>query len=138
MFPSLRKSQGVLELALGQQQGLRPNNVFLSFFLFPFGCARFQLWHVGSSSLTRDGSPGSLHWEHDLLITGPPGKSPNDIFLIINHNITVCEKIHSWPEVSKVLEWKRIHLLYVSHCLSHKRYSVNQPVKYMALRELIC
>ena len=62
---------------------------------------------MGSSSPTRDGTPGSLHWEPGLLITGPPGKSPNDIFLIVNHNIRVCEKIHSRPEVSKVLEWKR-------------------------------
>ena len=30
---------------------------------------------VGSSSLTGDRTPGSLHWEHGVLATGPPEKS---------------------------------------------------------------
>ena len=29
---------------------------------------------VGSSSLTRDGTLGPLHWEQGVLATGPPGK----------------------------------------------------------------
>ena len=35
------------------------------------------LWlqHVGSSSPTRDQTPGPLHWEHGVLATGPLGKS---------------------------------------------------------------
>ena len=31
--------------------------------------------HAGSSSPTRDLTPGSLHREHRVLPTGPPGKS---------------------------------------------------------------
>ena len=34
--------------------------------------ARSQLQHVGSSSLSRDQSPGHLHWERAALATGPP------------------------------------------------------------------
>ena len=43
------------------------------FFFFLF----FELWHVGSSSLTRDQTwtPSGLHWECRALATGPPGKS---------------------------------------------------------------
>ena len=37
--------------------------------------------HVGSTSLTRDRTPGPLHWEHGALATGPPGKSPKFKFL---------------------------------------------------------
>ena len=33
-----------------------------------------QLWHVGSSSLTRDWTLGPLLWELRVLATGPPGK----------------------------------------------------------------
>ena len=29
----------------------------------------------GGSSLTRDGTGGPLHWECEVLTTGPPGKS---------------------------------------------------------------
>ena len=31
---------------------------------------------MGSSSLTRDQTPGPLHREHGVFATGPPGKSP--------------------------------------------------------------
>ena len=34
----------------------------------------FYLWHVRSSSLTRDRT-WPLHWKHRVLATGPPGKS---------------------------------------------------------------
>ena len=37
--------------------------------------------HAGSSSLTRDRTPGPLHWEHGVLPTGPPG-SPLNTFII--------------------------------------------------------
>ena len=34
-----------------------------------------HLWHVGSSSLTRDQTWAPLHWKHGVLATGLPGKS---------------------------------------------------------------
>ena len=36
--------------------------------------------HAGCSSLTRDQTPGPLHWEHGVLTTGPPGKSLRNTF----------------------------------------------------------
>ena len=49
------------------------NNIYC-FYLFD--CTRSQLQHVGSSSLTQGLNPGTLHWEHRVLSTGPRGKSP--------------------------------------------------------------
>ena len=41
-----------------------------------FSCSIWtQLQHVGSSSLTMDQTPASLHWECEVLSTGPGGKS---------------------------------------------------------------
>lgn len=40
-----------------------------------------NLQHVGSSSPSRDRTPGLLHWEHTVSATVPPGKSLNS-FLI--------------------------------------------------------
>ena len=58
---------------------LFPLYFFLIFiYLFGFSCGTLDLylWHVGSSSLTRDQTPGLLHWARRVLATGPPGKSP--------------------------------------------------------------
>ena len=55
-----------------------PTLLFLIFiYLFGFSCGTLDLylWHVGSSSLTRDQTPGLLHWARRVLATGPPGKS---------------------------------------------------------------
>ena len=38
--------------------------------------------HVGSRSLTKDQTRGSLHWEWGILTTGPPGKNPERSSLI--------------------------------------------------------
>ena len=46
---------------------------------------------MGYSSLTRDQTPGLLHWEHGVLATGPPGKSPKMVFLI-----KVLGQLHSY------------------------------------------
>ena len=46
---------------------------FLSFRKFIFGCTTE---HVGSLSPHQGSNPGPLHWEHGVLATGPPGKSP--------------------------------------------------------------
>ena len=35
--------------------------------------------HAGSSSPNRDKTPGPVHWDHGVLPTGPPGKSPNPL-----------------------------------------------------------
>ena len=46
---------------------------------FPFFLS-FASWvsdvHVGSNSLTRDGTLGPQHWDCRVLATGQPGKSP--------------------------------------------------------------
>ena len=44
---------------------------------FVFSCSSANSWlqHVGSSSLTRDRTPGPMHWKQGVLVTGPPGKS---------------------------------------------------------------
>ena len=34
-----------------------------------------ELWHVGSSSLTRDRTQVPCIWEREVLATGPPGKT---------------------------------------------------------------
>ena len=44
--------------------------------IFSFGMWS-QLWHVGSSSLTRDRTRAPLHWDRRVLATGPPGSSQN-------------------------------------------------------------
>ena len=33
-------------------------------------------------------NPGPLHWEHEVLATGPPGKSPLQLLKITNSTIT--------------------------------------------------
>ena len=38
-------------------------------------CRIFYLWHVGSSSPTRDWTPGPLYWEHRVSAAGRQGKS---------------------------------------------------------------
>ena len=40
------------------------------------------MWHVGSSSLTRDRTQGPLNWELRVLATGPQGKSLSCPFLL--------------------------------------------------------
>ena len=53
-----------------------------------FGCTRSLLWHseslvVAYGILFPDQwlNPSPLHWEHVVLVTGPPGKSQNEIIL---------------------------------------------------------
>ena len=43
-----------------------------SFFKFYFDSIRSSLWHMRSSSLTRGGTQGPLHWDHEISATGPP------------------------------------------------------------------
>ena len=44
--------------------------------VYLFGCTRSRLPHMGSSSPTRDRTPGSLHWECGVLAAGSPRKAP--------------------------------------------------------------
>ena len=64
------------------------------------------IWHVGSlvaaygvrsSSLSRDGTPGPLHWEHRVLATGPPGKPPHFLRKTSDqfHQRDILQ--HTWP-----------------------------------------
>ena len=46
-----------------------------------FHCVRFQLQQVGCSFPIRHRALGPLHWEHEVLATGPPGKSLNYCFI---------------------------------------------------------
>ena len=48
----------------------------------PYAYVNSWLWHVESSSLTRDWTRAPLHWDHRILTTGPLGKS---WFLLIFH-----------------------------------------------------
>ena len=45
------------------------------YYFYLFGCAGSELQHLGSSSLTWDGSQGILHSEHRFLANEPPCKS---------------------------------------------------------------
>ena len=58
------------DLAQSPQPG-----IFLLFKYLFIGLRRSSLQHVGSSSLTRDGTPGPPHQQRGVLATGPPGKS---------------------------------------------------------------
>ena len=54
---------------------------FLIFiYMYLFDCARSQLQHVESISLTRDLTQAPCNWEHRILDTAPPGKS-SSLFL---------------------------------------------------------
>ena len=48
------------------------------FFGFIFLTAPRGMWALRSP--TRDGNLCPLHWKHDVLTTGPPGKSQNYFF----------------------------------------------------------
>ena len=58
--------------------------IFLFFNLIFFACTGSWWQHVGSSSLTRV-EPRPLHWEHRVLATGLPGKSPRIISNLSAH-----------------------------------------------------
>ena len=81
-------------------------DIFLKHFIYLFGCtgwhvgsfggsmwnlklhlANSLLWHVGSSSLTRNWTWASLHWERRVLATGPLGKS-QDIDMMKNKGVS--------------------------------------------------
>ena len=58
-----------------------------------------QLWYVRSNSRTRDQTSGPMHWEHGVLVTGPPAKSlpfifvlllPKSLFSISFSSTTIC------------------------------------------------
>ena len=51
--------------------------LFFNIYFLDFSCGTWDvyLWHVASSSLTRDQTRGPLHWAHRVLATGLPGKS---------------------------------------------------------------
>ena len=49
--------------------------------VYLLGCARSWLWHVGSSSLTRDQTLGPLHSKRGVLAPGPPGEWILTLFL---------------------------------------------------------
>ena len=45
-----------------------------------FGCARSKVWHIQSSSLTRDPTWVPLLWKLGVLATELPGKSQAGVF----------------------------------------------------------
>ena len=89
--------------------------------LLPFvGCTSSYLWHVGSSSLTRDRILGPLHWEHRVLAPGPRRKSHHSYFslpvsdtvslLSPKANIMVsCQTTVSHPAQHKIIQLLRLH-----------------------------
>ena len=58
------------------------------------GYAKSQLWHVRSSSLTRDQTLAPQHWEHRVLAIAPPGKSPHLSFNFILFAISKSSQIY--------------------------------------------
>ena len=49
--------------------------------------------HVGSSSLTRDQTPGPLHWEHGVLATTePPRKSLHAVLICLHSRLCVGQQ----------------------------------------------
>ena len=91
---------------------------FSSLLLF-VGCTSSYLWHVGSSSLTRDRILGPLHWEHRVLAPGPRRKSHHSYFslpvsdtvslLSPKANIMVsCQTTVSHPAQHKIIQLLRL------------------------------
>ena len=68
---------------------------------------------MGSSSLTRDQNQVPLCWEHGVLATGPPGKSPVHLFISLllgvlqSYGLRLCLL---FPLDCKFLEGKRHYL----------------------------
>ena len=58
------------------------------------GSQDLLLQHMGSinSSLTGDQTQQCNHWEHRVLNTGPPGKSPTFVFLKQSKNLQALTK----------------------------------------------
>ena len=49
--------------------------LFFSNSFYLFGCTQSLLQHVGSDSLTRDGTQAPCNWEHEVVLaSGPPRK----------------------------------------------------------------
>ena len=63
--------------------------------------------HVGSSSSNQGSIPGPLHWEHRVLPTGSPGKSPvNPDFKIPNQ---IWGRTPWWRETAGAWQARDIH-----------------------------
>jgi len=60
----------------------------------PYAYVNSWLWHVESSSLTRDWTRAPLHWDHRILTTGPLGKS---WFLLIFHVSLITRPCSHYP-----------------------------------------
>ena len=58
---------------------------------------------MASSSLTRDWTLGPLHWEHEVLAPGCPGKSPRSLFRQSTWGSERSSKRR--PQYSKSLTW---------------------------------
>ena len=81
------------------------------------GCTSSYLWHVGSSSLTRDRTLGPLHWERRVLAPGPPRKSrhshfPSQIQCPYSHLkadvVVSCQTTVSHPAQQKIIQLLRL------------------------------
>ena len=73
------------------------------------GCTSSYLWHVGSSSLTRDRTLGPLHWERRVLAPGPPRKSRHSHFsLLVSDTVSLLSPegrrrgVTSWCHVRRL------------------------------------
>ena len=71
-------------------------------YLFSFSCGTWDLylWHVGSSSVTRDQTPGHLQWESRVLAAGPPGKSHLYTFYLLFCFIVLAKSFSTgWHQI---------------------------------------
>ena len=72
---SLSSLDGNITLG-GSGDWIRDSWYLLIWLCWIFSCSvRTQLLHVGSSSLTKNQTPGPLYQEHKVLANGPPEKS---------------------------------------------------------------
>ena len=78
--------------------------------VFTVACRIFYSWRGGSSSLTRDRTWGLLHWEPEVLATGPPGKSLERCFVYSGMSLGESEQRSHWHFLKGYLTGKQSHM----------------------------
>ena len=88
--------------------------------------ADLQLWHIESSSLTRGSNLGPLHWECEVLATGPPGRLLGGLILGLFYTTrpSLMQKSHSFtpPQEGTIPSTGRTKLGHQSRLKSQSAY----------------